>query len=91
MTETSPVKCNFINYIYVAEVDYFVPNECNEGILERIEESKLKTIPTPQTDLLIYEYLSKNTFFVFDALYDEEVTLLSLIEKITGKILYEKK
>ena len=89
MTETSPTKFNWINYIYSSEISHSTPKECAEGVLEWIPKERLKKIPTPTTDLYIYDYVSNGNFFVLDAIYDEKKELLSLVDEITGTILYK--
>lgn len=90
MTETSPTKFNWINYIYVSDIDpeiHFVQSD--EGTLEWIEISRLDTIPTPTTDRYIYEYVARGKFFVFDAVYDENVELVELLDALSGQDLLE--
>lgn len=89
MTETSPTKFNWINYIYSTEISHSTPKECAEGVLEWIPKERLDKIPTPTTDLYIYNYVSNNKFFVFDAIYNEKIELLSLIDEIVGVTLYK--
>jgi 8-oxo-dGTP diphosphatase len=88
LVETSPTKFNWINFIYTTEVDYFEPKECNEGTLEWIDIPNLAKIPTPTTDIYIYDYIAKNNFFIFDAIYDAEIELQVLKERISDKIIY---
>lgn len=90
MTETSPVKFNWINYIYVGTVDEFTPNYCNEGSLEWVPEERILELPTPTTDWYIYKLLLQKDFFVLDAQYDKELNLKLLKNKIDESTLYEK-
>lgn len=87
LTETSPTSFNWINYIYTARVPASQPVSCDEGTLEWITPDLLGEIPAPTTDKFIYEYVAKSQFFVFDAVYDESLNLLSLIDEITNRIL----
>lgn len=90
MTETSPTRFNWVNYVYIADVDNFVPSECNEGTLEWVSYDQIDKIATPTTDRFIYEYATKRQFFIFDAIYDEYVELEQLTDELTGAELYRK-
>lgn len=87
LTETSPVKYNWLNYVYVADIDAVTPPECNEGTLEWIAYEELLNVPTPKTDWFIYKYILKEKPFVFHALYDSELNLLEMKEEIVGLLL----
>lgn len=89
MTETSPTEYNWIIYIYTAEVTATPPIECVEGILEWVPPERLDKIPTPTTDRFIYDYLSRSEFFFFDAVYDENVELITLIDELSGTVLFD--
>lgn len=82
LTETSPTKYNWINYVYIAEIDFIEPPFCNEGTLNWIAFDDLLKVPTPKTDWFIYKYILDNKPFAFSALYNEALDLLSMIEEI---------
>ena len=82
LTETSPVDYNWICYVYLAEIDYLTPHECNEGKLEWISFDDVLKVPTPKTDWYIYKYILENKPFAFSAKYDEKLILLSMREDI---------
>lgn len=82
MVETSPQKFNWINFIYVSNVEYFEPKPFDEGELVWHNIDDILDLPTPKTDWYIYKYIRENKPFMFDAIYDENITLLSLIEEI---------
>jgi 8-oxo-dGTP diphosphatase len=88
MTESSPTEYNWIIYIYTAEVTATPPIECVEGTLEWVARERLDTIPTPTTDMFIYDYVSRSEFFVFDAVYDENVELIRLVDELSGRVLF---
>lgn len=88
MTETSPTKFNWINYVYSADIDGITPPPCPEGTLEWIAKDRLHEIPTPTTDRFIYEYVSRSEFFVFDAVYDETVELVSLVDELAARRIF---
>ena len=90
MTETSPVDYNWTVYVYSAETDPIIPPPCPEGKLEWIPLNRLKDIPTPLTDQFMYDYLAKNQFFIFDAIYDKDTELMKLVDELTGNVLYQK-
>ncbi|GAA4833136.1 8-oxo-dGTP diphosphatase [Algivirga pacifica] len=87
LTETSPTKYNWISYVYVAEIEDMPPPECPEGTLEWIDFEQLLNIPTPITDWYIYKYLMEEKMFAFDAVYDEQLQLLTMREELEGKTL----
>ncbi|PRB82359.1 NUDIX hydrolase [Chryseobacterium culicis] len=84
LTETSPVKYNWISYVYVSDIEFVDAPYCNEGELEWIEAENLADIPTPLTDLYIYDYVSKGEVFAFNAIYDSELNLISLWEQYSN-------
>jgi len=88
MTETSPTNYNWIIYIYTADVAATPPIDCLEGTLEWVTQERLEAIPTPTTDLFIYDYLSRAEFFVLDAVYDENVRLVRLVDELSGRVLF---
>jgi len=91
LTETSPTDFNWINHIYTADIDAVAPVKNREGTLEWIERGRLDRIPTPTTDRFIYDYVSRSEFFVLDAIYDENVELVRLVDEFSGKILFSRK
>lgn len=82
LTETSPIKFNWINYVYVSDIDYINPPPCNEGILEWVSIKNLEKLDTPKTDYFIYKYIKEEKPFALEASYDENLQLLKLIEEI---------
>lgn len=84
LIESSPVKYNWISYIYLAEIDYQEAPFCNEGILEWIAIDNLLKVPTPPTDWWIYKYILKGKPFAFSAEYDKDLNMLEMIEEIGG-------
>jgi 8-oxo-dGTP diphosphatase len=80
LAETSPVDYNWISYIYTAEVN-MVPNMvCDEGILEWIHISQLESIPTPPTDLKIFQYIREGRIFAFEAKYDAALNMVEMVD-----------
>ena len=90
LTETSPTNFNWVNYIYTADITAVTTAKYREGTLEWVEQERLDDIPTPTTDRFIYAYVSKSEFFVFDAIYDDNVELIRLVDELSGKILFPK-
>jgi len=88
LTETSPGDYNWLCHIYLADIDYLPPPPCNEGTLEWIAFDDLANIPTPPTDLLIYQYIVEERVFALDALYDEALNLLEMTEEIAGERVF---
>jgi len=88
LTETSPGDYNWLCYIYLADIDFHPPPVCDEGTLEWIAFNDLAKIPTPPTDLLIYQYIVEARVFALDALYDEALNLLEMTEEIVGERVF---
>jgi len=88
LTETSPTDYNWIVYIYMADIPANPPVECAEGTLEWVPQERLNTIPIPTTDGFIYDYLSRSEFIVFDAVYDENIELIALVDELSGRVLF---
>ncbi len=88
LTETSPTEYNWIVYIYTANITAIPPVECVEGTLEWVAPERLDAIPIPTTDGFIYDYLFRSEFFVLDAVYDEDVELLRLVDELSGRVLF---
>lgn len=88
LTETSPVNYNWIIYVYQAEIEKMPPPFCDEGILKWIDFEDLPNIPTPPTDLAVYQYLIEGKRFVFTANFDENINLLSMREELEDKVLF---
>ena len=84
LTETSPVNYNWISYVYVSDIEYIEAPYCNEGDLEWISADELESIPTPLTDLYIYDYVAKGKLFAFNAVYDSDLNLTGLWEQYNG-------
>jgi hypothetical protein len=90
MTETSPTDFNWVNYIYTSSVNSVSTGETDEGTLEWIQEKEISDIPTPETDRHIYNNISKDEFFVFDARYrevDDGVELVELRDELNKNTL----
>lgn len=82
LTETSPTKYNWVNFVYIADIDFIHPPICNEGTLKWISFDELLNVPTPKTDWYIYKYILENKPFALSADYDEQLNLLSMTEEI---------
>jgi len=82
LSETSPVNFNWINFVYCAEIDFFTPPTCVEGSLHWIDKEDIPSTSMPQTDGFFFKYLEEKAPFMLDALYDESLNLLSLVEEI---------
>ncbi|MDR0266159.1 MAG: NUDIX domain-containing protein [Sphingobacterium sp.] len=84
LTETSPIKYNWISYVYVSDIEFVDAPYCNEGDLEWISAAQLESISTPVTDLYIYDYVAKGEFFAFNAVYDSDLNLTGLWEQFSN-------
>lgn len=88
LTESSPTKYNWTNYVYLAEIDFIPPPPCNEGDLEWIAFEQVLDVPTPKTDWFIYQYLLQNKTFAFSADYDADLNLLVMHEEIEDILVF---
>ena len=88
LTESSPDKYNWISYIYKADIAYQDAPISEEGLLEWIPTSQLDQLPTPPTDLSIYQYVQKKQHFAINAIYNKDLILKEMHEELSGEILY---
>lgn len=88
LTETSPVRYNWLCFIFMADIERIPPPLCDEGTLHWIPRSGLLDVPTPPTDRQIYEYLLRGQPFTLDAVYDAQLNLLEMREEISGTIVF---
>ena len=91
LTETSPTKYNWINYVYHAKVEYFPEPHCDEGILEWMLFENITNIPTPTTDWFIYKYVRNGQKFAFNAIFNENLKLLGMKDDLENEVVYPKK
>lgn len=88
VTETSPLpKYNWILYIFTAKIKKQKTIECEEGYFEWIKKEEVTTLPTPEIDQKIYEYVKRNQKFIIHTIYDEDLTLQSAYEYLEEKKL----
>jgi len=87
LIESSPTAYNWQCNIYLARIPHIAPPPCDEGELEWIDFADLSRLPTPPTDWHIYQYLKAERPFAFNAIYDEKLELISMVEEIEGKVL----
>ncbi len=90
LVETSPGKYNWICFVYLIEIEPCAAPECNEGILKWVAVSQLPNIPTPATDLLMYQYILEGKPFMFSAQFNENLELLEMKEEIESRIVFSK-
>lgn len=84
LTETSPLSYNWINYVFLAEIEKMAPPYCNEGTLEWISFDNLLDIPTPKTDWHIYRMILDGKKFVLNAEFNENLELIRMYEELEG-------
>ena len=87
LTETSPVKFNWVNFVYSANIKVFTPPVIEEGELSFIPLKDIQNLPTPETDRFIYQFVASNRIFMLNARYDSDLKLISLTEEIKNDIL----
>ena len=82
LCETSPIEYNWNCFVYLSEVPFFEPPICDEGNLAWQTIDEIKKLDTPPTTIPIFESLLDNKYFIFEAKYNETLSLLSLINHI---------
>jgi len=87
LVETSPTDYNWTSFVYLADVAYVAPPDCTEGKLEWVPFKDLRDLETPATDWFIYQYIAAAMPFVFNAVFDDALNLLSMQDELTGKVL----
>jgi 8-oxo-dGTP diphosphatase len=80
--ESSNSSYNWICLIYIADIDFINPPVCDEGELKWINKNKIKNYFLPETDPWVYEYIDEKKPFMFNAIFDESLKLVSMIEEI---------
>ncbi|MEO1053811.1 MAG: NUDIX domain-containing protein [Bacteroidota bacterium] len=88
LIETSPVKYNWGSFIYLSEIAFVEAPYCNEGTLEWIDRAQLLDVPTPPTDWHIYQYVLEQKNFTFNAVYNENLELLTMTDLQTGEVVH---
>lgn len=85
LVETSPNAYNWTSFVYLADIDFIIPPQCNEGSLEWVDFENVLNLPTPETDWYIYKYLLEERPFALNAVYDNELRLLTMKEEIANE------
>ena len=88
LIETAPVDYNWQCNIYLADIDFMAPPDCDEGLLEWIPFAEVDKIPTPPTDWQIYQYIMQERTFALNAIYDAELNLTSMVEEISKETIF---
>lgn len=88
LTETSPSDYNWILYVYYAEIDFLTPGLCDEGELMWVNPFEVESDLIPDSDFYFYQAIVAQRFFVLDALYDKDETLIQMIEEVSGKVVF---
>ncbi|MGB3587116.1 MAG: NUDIX domain-containing protein [Tunicatimonas sp.] len=88
LVESSPTKYNWINFVYVADIERVPPPDCNEGELRWISLEEMPSVPTPKTDWFIYQYILQNRTFAFHADFDDQIKLIRMTDVLTEEVIY---
>jgi 8-oxo-dGTP diphosphatase len=88
LTETSPTEYNWLSYIYFADIDDIDIPYCDEGELHWVNISNLSSIPTPETDRFIYQFVAADKPFIFSAKYDAQLNLIQILNEIDATVVY---
>lgn len=91
LTETSPVKYNWVSYIYLADIADVPPPPCDEGVLEWIALENLTKVPAPPTDKFIYDYVARNEPFAFSATFNEQLEMLEMRNEWKNRTVFSSK
>ncbi len=91
LTETSPTDYNWVSFVYAANIQMIEVPQCSEGILSWIDYKDLNNIPSPITDLYIYKSIKENKKFAFNAIYNESLELISIVDDLKDSVIYTKK
>ena len=89
LVETSPTEYNWVTFVYSTNVERFPPPPCPEGVLEWVDEERLPTLPTPETDAHIYALVAREQPFVLNAEFDGDVRMVLLEEELGGETLVD--
>jgi 8-oxo-dGTP diphosphatase len=87
LIETSPTDYNWQGNIYLADIPDMPPPPCDEGILEWVAFADIPTLPAPPTDWHVYQFLVAGRPFALNAIYDERLDLVRMVEEISGEVL----
>jgi 8-oxo-dGTP diphosphatase len=87
LQETALTDFNWISYVYAADVEWFEPPVCKEGVLEWVALGDIAGLPTYAVDHSIYRCYLEGRPFVFDARYDGDLNLVFLEEEISRERL----
>lgn len=86
LTETSPTKYNWCNYVYRADIPWQLAPASNEGELKWIGKDQLLQVPTHKTDWFMYQYVMEEKPFAFHAEFDGGLNLVKMEEEWGGVI-----
>lgn len=87
VVETSPGHYNWQCNIYHAEIAYQEAPFCDEGELAWIPIDRVEEAPVPEIDHYMFSYLRTGKLFAFNAIFDEALNLLALMEEMEGRKL----
>ena len=87
IVESSPTKYNWHVYCYLADIPYQDPPFCDEGTLEWIHKDQIAQLNIPATDYVIYDYVTEGRPFALNAVMDEELNIVTMVEEIANEKL----
>lgn len=87
LIESSPTPYNWQCNIYLADIPPIAPPPCDEGVLEWIPFAQVAHVPTPPTDRHIYQMILAKRVFALNAIYDQDLKLVRMVEEIRGEVL----
>lgn len=83
LTETSPIDYNWVSFIYTVEIDFIPAPHCDEGALFWIHADELEDLDTPPTDWYIYQFVKEGKPFVFSAMLNENLEIISMVDELS--------
>ncbi len=85
--ESSQSSYNWICLIYLATISFIEPPICDEGELMWINTNEVKDHFLPETDPWVYDYIDHQKPFMFNAVFDDQLEIISMIEELENKRL----
>ncbi|MBI2518212.1 MAG: NUDIX domain-containing protein [Opitutae bacterium] len=85
MVETSPLAYNWCTFIYVGDTPWVPAPASNEGTLGWFSAAELGTVPTHDTDRLIYRCVLAGRKFALNVAYDSAFAITLMTDELTGE------
>jgi 8-oxo-dGTP diphosphatase len=80
LSEASPIDYNWTVFLFRANVPFFEPPVCSEGVLKWVSFDKITEMNIPESDFYVYKALKKGRSFFIQIEYDDKLNILETIE-----------